>query len=56
LWSTAEAVTLNEAPALTDVGLDTDTLFTLTSDVPPMFVVELLEPLLLPDVGSDTWS
>jgi hypothetical protein len=56
LWRTAEAVTLKEAPALAEAGLDTDTLFTFTSELALMFVLELLEPLLLPGVGSETWS
>jgi hypothetical protein len=49
-------VTLKEAPALAEAGLDTDTLFTFTSEPPRMFVLELFEPLLLPGVGSETWS
>jgi hypothetical protein len=49
-------VTLKEAPAVVEAGLDTETLFTLTSELPRMLVFELLEPLLLPGVGSDTWS
>jgi hypothetical protein len=49
-------VTLKEAPALAEAGLDTETLFTLMSELPRMLVLELLEPLLLPGVGSETWS
>jgi hypothetical protein len=56
LWRTADAVTLKEAPALAEAGLDTETLFTFTSELPVMLVFELLVPLLLPDVGSETWS
>jgi hypothetical protein len=49
-------VTLNAAPTFAEPGLDTVTLLTFTSDEARMFVLELFEPLLLPGVGSDTWS
>jgi hypothetical protein len=56
LWRTAEAVTLKEAPALAEAGLETETLFTFTSELPRVFVLEVLDPLLFPDVGSETCS
>jgi hypothetical protein len=49
-------VTLKAAPALAEPGLDAETLLTFRSEVARMFVFELFELLLLPGVGSDTWS
>jgi len=56
LWTLAEAVTLNGEPATLLAGLLTVTLFTLMSDDPVMFVLELPPALLLPLFGSLTCS
>lgn len=56
LWTLAEAVTLNGAPATLLAGLLTATLFTLMSAEPVIFVLEPPPALLFPGVGSLTWS
>jgi hypothetical protein len=48
-------VTLKAVPTFTEPGLDTETLLTFTSDEATMFVLELLDPVLFPGVGSSTW-
>ena len=56
LWTLAEAVTLNAAPAAFDAGDATVTLLTFRSDVRVTDVTALMLAELLPAVGSLTWS
>jgi hypothetical protein len=49
-------VTLNGTPVLPEAGAPTETLETLMSAEANTLVVELLEPLSFPGVGSETWS
>jgi hypothetical protein len=52
----AVAVTLKGLPAAAEAGAEAETLFTFISEAAVMLVVELPAVLLLPLVGSLTWS
>jgi len=56
LWTLADALTLNGAPAAFDAGDDTVTLLTFRSDVRVTDHTPLLLAELFPAAGSLTWS
>jgi hypothetical protein len=56
LCSSAEAVTVKATPAALLAGEETETVLTLMSDVAVMPVLEMPLALLLPPIGSLTWS